>query len=1081
MIDVLPFFSADRSSPSQTNEQATADIDIDLHATPPSNQSETQATKEISLIAPSTLEDIDEGDLLDLESVLQNEDITESSALLLLPAVECELSESSKSLPTSGIEQTANTLSEHSSSGSFTETLDFEDTDPIQSELFSIHSNLPGTEYHRVFGVPDEIVHTMNDLTAEVDRTLSMESNTDPQSVPAEQAPSPCTIDAQAPRLETQENQDDYLYLNDRYDRLLDHLDRLHAIMSTVSEETALPDVIDLTPPTPSNRDYIKNDDVNIPHDSSASTSVMSTQAIPVDDYPWYSNHYAVIDAEARLYRLASELVHRSEDEHSLTPVTSEPTIIPAIQLAPSIVESHPEPTLSSPTIDTQRKKKPKKKNKKKSEQTTTEDVQVEETMVVLEPALEIAPSIPPVSLSPDTQTLESASPLPVTLETTPSSAADPQPSTIDLEEDPPASKKKRNKHKKQKKEATLVSQLDLAEDTVVEEETTQQPPVAPTLPQLTITPKVSPISHGEPEEEQDINDDEGFQLVRHRKPPTPAARSKPKQKSNSNRDLGRQYPPTPLTTHPNPNVASSQKPEKHQPQLNLNESPESKILDSSPSVEDTSSLVPLTTIIIDPSTPVVNDDTPQTIHDTSTQASLEIQDTPLSVVPESVSLSEVPTPGNDVQSVIAPVEAASHVEDEQPNTLVSTKMKKKRKKKPSTAAQQQPSEVLSSPTTTTSNDPSPKAIVISSPNLPVSLDIPARSPPIGTNQTFTKLDIFLPEYIRQQINSAESSLSSSVTSSPVIPKKKNRSNILANDPEAKELLTSPSDPLSPMDSPLDSSISTTQTIDASHSRGFRLWFQESHALSQRAPTLSTSSGPSTQTMQQLVLQPAESDDEESSIISRSTYVTDASQEKRIHARHAYCINHPESFSPVPVRDQHSPKDAQSSDLDKHDQNAPKKQNVRRNVNPSSKSKQKNTQRHAGGLVSNHLSMNYDDWAHFIEDRFPSDPFSSSIADVDLLPSMNCFYARPLNEDTYVSHATPIPHPHRYGDFSVSNPDSLVARSFNHPEEQVPHRLKPSESFQRWRKPELRSTEYSVNDEIFVSHSDNGLCRRVKQ
>ena len=723
--------------------------------------------------------------------------------------------------------------------------------------------------------------------------------------------------------------------------------------------------------------------------------ATLPTQATPADDCLWHSTHYAFIDAEARLHRLVPETIHRSEDEHPPTPTTSEPIALPEIELVPVINDNHSASSNAEPTTSTPRKKKNKKK--KQSNQTgQTEEVPVQATVEAAAP--EISPVIEPVSLVSDP--IDQASELiTATAELT---------TVNDVEEDPPAAKKKRNKHKKQKKETPSVS-------IVVEEEITEQP----SPPPLSVSPKMSPVVHDKPEEEQaNDDDDEGFQLVRHRKPPTPAAQSKPKPKPNNKRDPK----PKPATDHGHqrPAIPSSPpKEEQYQPQPSLNESP--------PSIEQTDSLITLSSIPIDPPTSVLIEDESRVVDDTAHPIP--------PVTSESLPLSEVAPATTDV-----PSSSVSQIDGEQTNLLVSTKMKKKRKKKPSAAAQpQQPTSEVLTPL-------SPPPTVITS----------NQSASIGTNQVSSKLDIFLPEYIRQQINSAESSVSSSVTSSPIIPKRKNRSNMLD-----KDLLTNELDP------PVVSNISTA------HSHGFRLWFQESHALSQQPA--------STQTMQQLVLQPAESDDEDGDDLARSSYATGTHQEKRMHARHGYCINHPDSFSTEPMREQHSPEDPSRSASHQHDQNSPGKQTRDRNSTASSKSKQQKTQHCAGDLFSNHLSINYDEWAHFIDNRIASDQFSSSVSDFNLLPSMDCFYARALDDDTYVSAALPISRQQRYGDFALSNEDSLVPRSCHHPDEQTTRRLKPSESFQRWRRPQLPSTDYSINDEVFVSHSDNGLSRRVKQ
>ena len=87
-----------------------------------------------------------------------------------------------------------------------------------------------------------------------------------------------------------------------------------------------------------------------------------------------------------------------------------------------------------------------------------------------------------------------------------------------------------------------------------------------------------------------------------------------------------------------------------------------------------------------------------------------------------------------------------------------------------------------------------------------------------------------------------------------------------------------------------------------------------------------------------------------------------------------------------------------------------------------------------------------------------------------------CFYARTFDEDTLISDAIPIYQykKQRYGDFLLSNdkPESTI--------NQAEYISKPSDSFQRWQRQKPTSIEYENDDEIFLSHSNKGLSRRVR-
>jgi hypothetical protein len=117
-------------------------------------------------------------------------------------------------------------------------------------------------------------------------------------------------------------------------------------------------------------------------------------------------------------------------------------------------------------------------------------------------------------------------------------------------------------------------------------------------------------------------------------------------------------------------------------------------------------------------------------------------------------------------------------------------------------------------------------------------------------------------------------------------------------------------------------------------------------------------------------------------------------------------------------------------------------------------------------------TINFDDWAHFLEHK------NSYYITNDL----STFYTRPFDDDTLISEATPIydsiKHKRqRYGDFLLSNNDIIT------PETSIKfpvYKSKPSEYFQNYRKQEITSRQYDNDDEIFISHSNNGLSRQMK-
>jgi hypothetical protein len=165
---------------------------------------------------------------------------------------------------------------------------------------------------------------------------------------------------------------------------------------------------------------------------------------------------------------------------------------------------------------------------------------------------------------------------------------------------------------------------------------------------------------------------------------------------------------------------------------------------------------------------------------------------------------------------------------------------------------------------------------------------------------------------------------------------------------------------------------------------------------------------------------------------------------------------------------------------------------------------------------NNNYSINFDEWAHFLErqnnqHRVLSSLPTSSPIEQNLSTLHECSYARVLDDDTlisdadhsnlrdYVRHSSETER-QRYGDFSSLDDDSFVPESpttcpllSSNPEQQVPHRRKPSETFQRWRNQSSRdreesnlnstnqtSNENQNDDEIIIYHSDGGLSRRVR-
>lgn len=163
---------------------------------------------------------------------------------------------------------------------------------------------------------------------------------------------------------------------------------------------------------------------------------------------------------------------------------------------------------------------------------------------------------------------------------------------------------------------------------------------------------------------------------------------------------------------------------------------------------------------------------------------------------------------------------------------------------------------------------------------------------------------------------------------------------------------------------------------------------------------------------------------------------------------------------------------------------------------------------------NNNPSINFDEWGQFIDyndnqQMFQSSESTSSRVQQHILTSYECSYARQMDNDTLITDADRshvmdyVPHSYendrqRYGDFSCINDDSNISESMTdssslstNSNSQIPNRQRPSQTFQRWRNQSNRdrqesnsnvtmSTENQNDDEIFVSHTDGGLSRRVR-
>ena len=175
-----------------------------------------------------------------------------------------------------------------------------------------------------------------------------------------------------------------------------------------------------------------------------------------------------------------------------------------------------------------------------------------------------------------------------------------------------------------------------------------------------------------------------------------------------------------------------------------------------------------------------------------------------------------------------------------------------------------------------------------------------------------------------------------------------------------------------------------------------------------------------------------------------------------------------------------------------------------------------NTQKNKNNNNNNNSSINFDEWAHFLEHEnkkqivYSSLP-TSSIIEQNILPTHECSYARAVDDETLISDANEtnlkdyVQHSYdnerqRYGDFSSLDDDSIVPdlpivsqspspSSSSNVNQELPRRRKPSETFQRWRSQSHRdqkesnsnlSNQNQNDDEIIIQHTDGGLSRRVR-
>jgi hypothetical protein len=474
-------------------------------------------------------------------------------------------------------------------------------------------------------------------------------------------------------------------------------------------------------------------------------------------------------------------------------------------------------------------------------------------------------------------------------------------------------------------------------------------------------------------------------------------------------------------------------------------------------------------------------------------------------------SSTGIPSTTNQIEKevIIKEIVPTINTEDEHVKTTPSKKAAKQRKKQSHTKEKPDDEHVLTSSASAVAA-PSLTSTNIES-NIQQTDDIkqesnwtttqsfnsPSNTSEILSEEINDKLDIFLPEYIRQQMNTN----SSIPTSSDIIQKKKPRSKMLNKDHEAKSLLTNEFDNtintkkqddecIAPTSHSKEQStnISPEQTIDNILSRGFYLWLQESQAISQQKDNL-------TNIMQSIVIQPEVTNDDDededswnASKVIKPTYMTGIRPEKRIHITNAYSINHPEyiskpswliaqsnenTFEDKPEKfDSDNEEDSLNDDTSKKQTNSNNNNNNHQQTNFTKDDVQQCLSENFYHQIDNNPSINFDDWAYFLERK------NSYHIGHDLSTSLECFYTETFDEDTLLSDTIPIHHSiknqrQRYGDFLSSNNDESIIK--------LPLcKSKPSEYFQNWQKQESNSISYQNDDEIFISHSNDGLSRRVR-
>ena len=427
----------------------------------------------------------------------------------------------------------------------------------------------------------------------------------------------------------------------------------------------------------------------------------------------------------------------------------------------------------------------------------------------------------------------------------------------------------------------------------------------------------------------------------------------------------------------------------------------------------------------------------------------------------------------------------------------IAKKPAKRRKKKSHIKEKSDDEPVLTTSTSTTIN-PSSNVIQTDS-HTTETTSGSSHASTIVSEEVNSKLDLFLPEYIRQQINTPQPSSSlptwSKTTSSDSTTKKKSRSKLLTKDHEAKSLLTNEFDPQTvsseksdiSQSSPMDpesslqsiSSIASTsfdnsssQSVDNILSRGFYLWLQESQALSQQK------SAPSN-IMQNIVFQSSEATEEDeddqswnSSQAKQSTYMTGIQANKQIHLMNAYSINHPHSISTPSWLIRQSHDKTFSDKLDTfdsgHEDDSFTDESKRSTDTQSDSSHQPTSSKFLQQTAAHSIEPHFDDWAHFFPNK------TNHSLDDHLSRPLEYFYTQTFDDDTLLSNVIPNQHSmkskqQRYGDFHPStNNDPSIA---NRPSSQI----KPSAYFQNSRF----NFSHQTDDELLISHSSNGLSRRV--